>query len=123
MKTVLITGVAGFLGSYVARHFEQAGWDVTGVDIVAPENSGMGRRSKYVRLPLPSPQLEALLANAQPHTCVHCAGRASVGLSIDDPAADFKANTVLTFELLDALRRFAPRSRFLLLSSAAVYGN
>jgi hypothetical protein len=36
---------------------------VTGVDVVAPENSGMGRRSKYCAdFRLPSPELEALLS-------------------------------------------------------------
>ncbi|HEY9300678.1 MAG TPA: NAD-dependent epimerase/dehydratase family protein, partial [Phormidium sp.] len=32
MKTVLITGVAGFLGRYVARYFTQNGWSVIGID-------------------------------------------------------------------------------------------
>ena len=123
MKTVVITGVAGFLGGHVARHFAQNGWSVVGVDVVAPENARIGTQCRYVQLSLPSPELSELLKEIQPHTCVHCAGRASVALSIEDPAADFRGNTVLTFELLDALRRSAPRCRFLLLSSAAVYGN
>jgi UDP-glucose 4-epimerase len=123
MKTVVITGVAGFLGGHVARHFAQNGWSVVGVDVVAPENARIGTQCRYVQLSLPSPELSELLKEIQPHTCVHCAGRASVGLSIEDPAADFRGNTVLTFELLDALRRTAPHCRFLLLSSAAVYGN
>ena len=40
-----------------------------------------------------------------------------------DPAADFRGNVSLVFEMLEALRRDAPRCRFLLLSSAAVYGS
>ena len=31
-KTVLVTGVAGFIGRYVARYFSQQGWSVVGVD-------------------------------------------------------------------------------------------
>jgi UDP-glucose 4-epimerase len=42
---------------------------------------------------------------------------------MEDPAADFQGNAVLTFELLEALRTTAPGCRFLLLSSAAVYGD
>ena len=38
-KTVLITGVAGFIGRYVARYFAAQGWDVVGIDSSAPENA------------------------------------------------------------------------------------
>lgn len=40
-----------------------------------------------------------------------------------NPREDFHVNTVLTLEMLDALRRYTPQTRFILLSSAAVYGN
>ena len=121
-ETVLITGVAGFLGRYVARHFAREGWRVVGVDEVPPENVQLPS-AEYHRLHLPGAELTELLRARQPGVCVHCAGRASVGLSMSDPAADFRGNAALTFELLDALRRHAPACRFLLLSSAAVYGD
>jgi UDP-glucose 4-epimerase len=121
-KTVLITGVAGFLGRHVAQHFAGAGWAVIGVDEAPTENVQLpGLR--YRRLRLPGPELEDLLRTAPPQVCVHCAGCASVGSSMDNPTADYRGNAVLVFELLEALRRAAPECRFLLLSSAAVYGD
>lgn len=122
MKTALITGVAGFLGRYVARHFVKEGWRVVGLDDVPPENVQLSSVA-FHRMQLPSAALAELLRAAPPDVCVHCAGRASVGLSMNDPASDFRGNAALTFELLDALRLHAPQCRFLLLSSAAVYGN
>lgn len=121
-ETVLITGIAGFLGRYVARHFAREGWRVVGVDEIPPENVQLPTVA-YHRLHLPSSELNELLRKETPSVCVHCAGRASVGLSMDDPAADFRGNALLSFELLDALRQHAPACRFLLLSSAAVYGD
>jgi UDP-glucose 4-epimerase len=123
VKTVLITGVAGFLGRYTARQFAKSGWRVVGVDVASPENAQLSPGTLYHRMQLPSAGLADLLRALPPDACVHCAGRASVPHSMEDPAADFRDNTVLTFELLEALRREAPRCRFLLLSSAAVYGN
>jgi UDP-glucose 4-epimerase len=122
-QSVLITGVAGFLGRYTAREFLRAGWQVMGVDSAPPENAGVPPGVVYRQMRLPSPELQGLLASEVPGACVHCAGRASVPLSVQDPAADFTANTVLTFELLELLRRHAPACRFIFLSSAAVYGN
>lgn len=123
MKTVLITGAAGFLGRYVTRQFLREGWQVLAVDDVPPENAPAGPGVHFERMSLPDTRLPNLLRRTAPGVCVHCAGRASVPLSMDDPAADFQANTGLTFELLEVLRRHAPACRFLLLSSAAVYGN
>lgn len=123
MSTVLITGVAGFLGRYVAREFARHGWRVAGVDDVPAENAQLSPGAIYRRMKLPHAGLAEMLRAEAPAACVHCAGRASVPLSMEDPAADFRDNTILTFELLDALRQHAPSCRFLLLSSAAVYGN
>ena len=122
MKTVLITGVAGFLGRYVARHFVREGWRVIGIDDVPPENVQLTAVA-FHRLQLPSTALPEILRATAPDVCVHCAGRASVPLSMAEPKPDFEANAVLTFELLEALRLHAPRCRLLFLSSAAVYGD
>ncbi len=122
-KKVLITGVAGFLGRYAAREFLRADWRVSGLDMVAPENAALPPGVTYHRATLPGAALAEILRAESPDACVHCAGRASVALSMVEPSADFHDNTVLTFELFEALRRHAPRCRAILLSSAAVYGN
>lgn len=123
MKTVLITGVAGFIGRYVARHFSRQGWQVIGTDNSQPENAPLADLTKYQKLQLPNPEFESLLQTYEPDALIHCAGRASVALSVSDPAPDFYGNTVLTFNILDALRLYAPTCKFVFLSSAAVYGN
>ncbi len=123
MKTVLITGVAGFLGRYVAKRFFTAGWKVIGVDSQGEENGPREFMNRYLFANLPDDRIAGWIAEEQPSLVVHCAGRASVPFSISDPAADFDGNAVLTFRLLDALRLHAPQCRFILLSSAAVYGN
>jgi UDP-glucose 4-epimerase len=122
-RTVLITGVAGFIGRYVARHFSEQAWSVMGIDQVQPENAPLQNLSAYHSLRLPDKRLAQFLQHAVPRVCIHCAGRASVGHSVEDPASDFYDGSVMTFELLNALRLYAPGCRFILLSSAAVYGN
>lgn len=122
-KTVLVIGAAGFLGRYAAKHFFERGWNVIGIDNVPPENAPQANLAYYYSLHLPSTGFAPLLEKHAPDLCVHCAGRASVGLSISDPASDFYSGPVLTFEVLNTLRLHAPDSRFLFLSSAAVYGN
>ena len=123
VQTVLITGVAGFLGRYIARHFHRKGCIVIGTDNSTPENAPTGNLSSYHQMRLPSPDFGQLLKTTQPTILIHCAGRAAVALSVSNPHSDFYSNAVVTFEILDAVRQYSPNCRTIFLSSAAVYGN
>ena len=123
LKSVLVTGVAGFIGRYIARHFSAQGWSVIGIDNSPPEIAPLHNLKAYHQLKLPDQSFHHLLKEYSPNVLIHCAGRASVDLSIINPDIDFQSNTALTFEILNALRINAPSCRFIFLSSAAVYGN
>lgn len=123
MRSVIITGVSGFLGRYVARQYSELGWSVIGVDGSSPENAPLADIYEYYSIKLPNPAFSAILKKHTPDACIHCAGRASVGQSLLNPAMDYYGNTVLTFEILNEIRLNAPECRFVLLSSAAVYGD
>lgn len=122
MKSVLVTGANGFLGCYLCRHFSARGWSVAGIDASAPSQTLLNSLSQYGQWSLPSPRLGPLLQEFRPELILHCAGRALPVESFRSPAADYAAGPALTFEVLDQVRQFAPRARFVLLSSAAVYG-
>jgi UDP-glucose 4-epimerase len=122
-KVVLVTGVAGFIGRYIARNFANQGWSVIGIGSSPPENAPLLNLTAYQQMRLPDQRLPDLLRQYQPQVCIHCAGRAAVSLSINDPVTDFYENTALVLEVLNGLRLHAPRCRFIALSSAAVYGN
>jgi UDP-glucose 4-epimerase len=121
-KAVLITGVTGFLGRYLARLFFYHGWRVTGLGLDPPENAPHEIET-YHQIVLPCEALSGIIQQIQPQVCIHCAGRASVNLSFNDPQADFRTNAGITFDVLETLRLHAPRCKFIFLSSAAVYGN
>lgn len=122
-RSVLVTGAAGFIGRYVSRYFLRQGWTVIGIDTSSVKHASLLNLSAYYQIHLPDMALGDLLQKHSPHVCIHCAGSASVNLSVTDPAKDFYANTGVTFELLNTLRLNAPDCRFIFLSSAAVYGN
>jgi UDP-glucose 4-epimerase len=122
-KTLLLTGVSGFLGRYVVRCYREMGWEVIGVDRTALENAPQSDLTRYIQTQLPDDRLDLVLAEARPQMCIHCAGRASIGLSVEDPLPDFRDGPELVLDLLERIRNHSPETGFILLSSAAVYGD
>lgn len=123
LQRVLVTGASGFLGRAIVQYFSSKGLTIFGTDRVAPENAPLLLLSEYASITLPDPYFESLLLKWKPQVIIHCAGRASVPQSMQNPAEDYQQGPVLTFYVLDAIRRLVPNCSFLLLSSAAVYGN
>lgn len=117
---ILVTGSCGFIGQKICERALKLGWDVVGVDILGR----MPDRLKAVKYfcAKNNQSLSDFLKTIQPDYCVHAAGMASVGLSFEAPDQDFAAGPILTFTVLDALRRARSKCRFVFLSSAAVYG-
>lgn len=119
MSTIIVLGGGGFLADYVELHYLELGWRVVSVGRGAMRSSSDFRYAWN----LPHNDFTHLLAIEQPELCVNATGKASVPASVVEPLADFEANTVLNYYILDSIRRISPHTIFIHLSSAAVYGN
>lgn len=120
-RTVMVVGASGFIGGFTCEVFAAAGWRVVGI---GSRTDGIPSPCQVYRcLRLPAPDFDAILAQEKPDAVIHCAGSASVPGSLKQPASDYHNNCVVTFAVLEALRVHSPQSRFVFLSSAAVYGN
>jgi len=122
-KNIFITGVSGFIGRYIARYLTRQGWSVFGCDTISIENAPTEYLVKYFEIELPNSTFDELLKQIKPYACIHCAGRASVPQSYEYLRDDFENAPILVFDLLESLKNSSPESRFLFMSSAAVYGD
>src|SRR6478672_6070340 len=111
-KRFLITGGAGFIGSNAARRLASLGHGVVIFDNLsrraAPFNRDwLARVAPSVRFVAGDVRSASDLAAALSEpldAVIHLAGQVAVTTSIVDPAADWEANAVGTFRLLEALR-------------------
>lgn len=118
---VLITGVSGFVGGYLARRLAEGGHELLGLGVQpAPAELPLAtyRLADLTRLE----QVEPALGELAPAAIVNLAGQASAARSFEDPSETFRVNTTGALVLLEAVRRAAPRARVLQVGSGESYG-
>lgn len=114
MKTVLITGGAGFIGSHVVRHFVQKypEYHILNLDMLTYagnlENlTDIENASNYTFIKgdiTDSAFLSGLFAKWQPQYIIHLAAESHVDRSISEPNAFVLTNVIGTVNLLNAAR-------------------
>lgn len=139
MKTIVITGSTGLIGSEAARHYESSGWIVFGIDnnmrraffgpdgdtLWQPEELASGCRN-YSHCDLDIRDRNAVLElfdTIRPAAVIHCAAQPSHDLAATIPFEDFEVNAVGTLNLLEATRRYAAEAPFVFMSTNKVYGD
>ena len=139
--TVLITGVAGFIGAAVAERLLQRGETVVGIDNLNPYYDPALKRARLQRLqalaeqqPQPASAwrfqpldladgeaMAALFAAERPDRVIHLAAQAGVRYSLENPAAYVQANLVGFGHVLEGCRQQQVR-HLVYASSSSVYG-
>lgn len=139
MRTLLVTGSSGLIGSEVCRHLHQLGWHIHGVDNnqravffgaqgdtrwnqqrLADELQNFTHHELDIR---DRQGVLHLVARLQPNAIVHTAAQPSHDRAAAIPFDDFDTNAVGTMNLLEAARRACPESPFVHMSTNKVYGD
>jgi nucleoside-diphosphate-sugar epimerase len=116
---VLVTGLEGFTGQYVAAELAHSGYAVCG--LAHATDYAVEEARRHVNL-LDVDAVHAAVAEIQPQAVIHLAAIAFV--AHDDADAIYRTNIVGTRHLLNALADLPrPPATVILASSASVYGN
>ncbi|MHB8921492.1 MAG: GDP-mannose 4,6-dehydratase [Halothiobacillus sp.] len=119
---VLITGVNGFTGRYMAAELHAAGFDVFGLAHKSPENPIPGVQTVYGADLGDQAALIKVIEEVRPDVVVHLAAISFVAHG--DAAEIYAANVVGTRNLLEALVRSNLNMQAVLVASSAnIYGN
>lgn len=124
MKRVLITGVDGFTGRYVAQELHRAGYVVHGMVRKLTADGVPGVQQLHPCDLSDAEGVRKAIEAAQPQLVVHLAAIAFVGQA--DAALMYQTNVVGTRNVLEGLARLGASSRLeavLVASSANIYGN
>jgi UDP-glucose 4-epimerase len=114
----LVVGGAGYIGSHMVKHLQQAGHAVVVAD-TAPARPGI----PWAELDIADGhRLDALFAEYRFDAVFHFASFIQVGESVSDPARYYQNNVAATLSLLQAMLRAGIR-HLVFSSTAAVYGD
>jgi CDP-paratose 2-epimerase len=139
VKSILITGSSGLIGSEVATYFHNLGFTVHGLDNNQREaffgSQGSTRWSQqrlvetlpnfnHHELDIRNRQgLQELVRTLKPKGIIHTAAQPSHDRAAAIPFDDFDTNAVGTLNLLEAARQHCPESPFIHMSTNKVYGD
>lgn len=135
MKTILVTGAAGFIGHFVSERLLQRGYKVVGVDNLndyydpSLKEARLNRlyeldhngRFDFYRVNLKDrPSLESIFNNQELHGVIHLAAQAGVRYSLSNPQAYIDSNITGFLNILECLRLHPVHLVYA--SSSSVYG-
>jgi CDP-paratose 2-epimerase len=139
MKTLIVTGSSGLIGSEVCVHFANLGWQIHGIDnnqravFFGPSGDTRWNQRRlekaipgYRHHELDIRDRESIIRAVQsikPDAIVHTAAQPSHDRAASIPFDDFDTNTVGTFNLLEATRRHSTQIPFVHMSTNKVYGD
>jgi CDP-paratose 2-epimerase len=136
-EKVLVTGGAGFIGSHVAEFHAKRGNDIIVFDNLSrAQLLGKGYKNavynwnylkKYANVKL----LKGDVTNFEQlkeackdvNAIIHTAAQTAVTTSLSEPKTDFMINTLGTFNILEAARKFCNNPAIIFCSTNKVYGN
>ena len=133
-KTYLVTGVAGFIGFYLAKRLLEQGCRVIGIDNI---NAYYDIKLKHARLEKLKPfeqftfikgdisdkeMVMSLFEEYKPHMVINLAAQAGVRYSIENPDVYIQSNIIGFYNILEACRHY-PVEQLLYASSSSIYGS
>lgn len=136
---IIVTGDAGLIGSEAAEHFYNLGHTIHGFDnnmrktFFGPDGDTTWSLQRLIdRCPgikqynidiRDRSLVDTAVRDIRPDAVIHCAAQPSHDLAAKMPFEDFDTNAVGTFNLLEAVRRWAPEAPFAHMSTNKVYGD
>lgn len=129
MQKILITGITGQIGSYIAELYLSQGYEVHGVyrRVGIDHFENIEHIKDQITLHLgditDSFSMLEIFNNVKPDIVINCAAQSEVGTSFSNPCTTFDITGKGVLNLLEIIRKYYPKCRFLQFSSSEMYGS
>src|SRR5690349_12645208 len=117
----MITGAAGFIGGFLAKHCLQAGCSVLGTGVNEPANGWTSGSFEHCDI-RDAERLSHLISTFQPDRIFHLAAQSYPTVSLEKPRETIDINVGGTINLFECLRSEAISPVVVVACSSAEYG-
>ena len=126
MKAI-ITGGLGFIGSNLCEALLKDTWEDWEIYVIDDMSSGYESNKfddvKYWDHDITEINImDSLVRSVKPDAIFHLAAQPRVSFSVENPTRTSESNVLGTIKILDAVRKYSPRTRIINSSSSSVYG-
>jgi CDP-paratose 2-epimerase len=137
MKTILVTGSYGLIGSEVCRYYDNLGYRIIGIDNdmrkyffneSSKEKNNNSIYSNYIHFDCDIRNYNKLFLIFKKYSSdisliIHTAAQPSHDWAAKEPLTDFTINALGTMNLLECTRQMCPEAVFIFTSTNKVYGD
>lgn len=117
---VLVFGIGGFVGHYLAQEFIDTGYEVYGGDINKPEN--LPKEVAFAEVDLMSAEaVFQCISDINPEMVVNLAAISSVGVSWSLPQTTIMVNVVGALNIMEAARKTKKKPKVMFIGSSEEY--
>ena len=118
MKKVLIFGMGGFVGPYLASELQAHGYEVYGSDLHAKR---IGNVSVIAADLLNAGSVETVIRDIEPDAIINLAAISSVGQSWGMPQTTMQVNVIGALNILEAARKQQTKLKIMFIGSSEEY--
>nr|WP_321234164.1 NAD-dependent epimerase/dehydratase family protein [uncultured Psychroserpens sp.] len=127
MKSILITGGAGFIGSHLCDAL------ISNNKITVIDNLSLGRMNniehlldnknfKFIKADILSDMLDTIFAEGNFDTVIHLAANSDIAVSHDNPKVDKDHTFMTTYQVLEMMKKYKTKE-IVFSSTSAIYGD
>ncbi len=131
MKTVIITGITGQAGSYFSELLLEKDYKVIGIQRRSSTNTTErishlldNQNFSLIEGDLTDPaSISGIINEYKPGLCVNFAAQSHVATSFEQPTTTFEVDTIGVLNLLESIRRYSTKTKFIQSSTSEMFGD
>ena len=124
MKTCIVTGGAGFIGSHIVDRLIQKQYRVVVIDnLSSGKKENLNPKAILYKLDIRNPQVLDIFQKEKPYAVFHFAAHIEARKSVEDPVLDALENIIGTLFVLEQCRKNKVKKIVFTSSGGEVYGD
>jgi len=120
---ILVSGGAGFIGSYLVDRLIKDGHQVVVIDNLSTgKKENLNPKAKFYKVDIQSPKISQIFKKEKPEVVFHLAAQVDLRKSVENPIESAKVNILGSLNILENCQKFKIKKIIFSSTGGAIYG-